>query len=112
MLNEKVAIVTGAISGICLEIAREFAARGARVIVCSSSSASARKASSLIVKGRAYPEQLNVTEPNDVAHFVRRVRGRHNHIDILVNNAGDIASNDFSFTTGNTIVIDGGTVLL
>jgi len=60
LLKGKVAVITGATRGIGFEIAKEFAARGATVIVCS------RK----------------------------------------------MASEDFSFATGNTIVIDGGTVML
>lgn len=87
MLKGKVAVVTGASKGIGFEIAKEFAARGATVIVCSRKMASAEKSASLI-KGKAYPERLDVTDSAAVAKFMRHVAERHRRIDILVNNAG------------------------
>jgi len=87
VLKGKVAIVTGASKGIGFEIAKEMAARGASVIVCSRKLPSAEKSASLI-KGKAYPEKLDVTDALGVTKFVRHVIERHGHIDILVNNAG------------------------
>lgn len=87
MLKGKVAIVTGASGGIGFEIAKELAARGASVIVCSRKMASAEKSASLI-KGKAYPERLDVTEAPGVTRFMRHVVERHGRVDILVNNAG------------------------
>jgi 3-oxoacyl-[acyl-carrier protein] reductase len=87
LLREKVAIVTGASRGLGFEISREFAEREATVIVCSRNIASAEKSASLI-KGKAYPERLDVTNAHGVAEFVRHIAERHRRIDILVNNAG------------------------
>jgi 3-oxoacyl-[acyl-carrier protein] reductase len=87
LLKGKVAVVTGASRGIGFEIAREFASRGASVIVCSRKTASAEKSASMI-KGKAYPERLDVTDTAGVAKFIRHVAERHGRIDILVNNAG------------------------
>ncbi|HEU4605436.1 MAG TPA: SDR family NAD(P)-dependent oxidoreductase, partial [Nitrososphaera sp.] len=87
MLKGKVAVITGASGGIGFEMAREFAARGATVIVCSRRTASAEKSASLI-RGKAYPERLDVTDPAAVAKFMRHVAERHRRVDILVNNAG------------------------
>jgi len=87
LLNGKVAVVTGATRGIGFEIAKEFATRGASVIMCSRKMASAEKSASLI-KGKVYAEKLDVTNSAGVAGFMRRVLKRHKHIDILVNNAG------------------------
>jgi 3-oxoacyl-[acyl-carrier protein] reductase len=87
LLKGKVAVITGASGGIGFEIAREFAARGATVIVCSRRMASAEKSASLI-KGKAYPERLDVTDPAGVAKFMHHMAERHRRIDILVNNAG------------------------
>ncbi len=87
MLKDKVAIVTGASKGIGFEIAKEFAARGATVIVCSRSMADAEKSAGLI-KGKVYPEQLDVTSQPAVAKFMRHMLERHRRIDILINNAG------------------------
>jgi len=87
LLKGKVAVVTGASRGIGFEIAKEFAARGASVIVCSRKVANAEKSASMI-KGKAYPEKLDVTDAPCVTKFIRHVLERHDHIDILVNNAG------------------------
>jgi 3-oxoacyl-[acyl-carrier protein] reductase len=87
LLKGKVAIVTGASRGIGFEIAKEFAARGASVIVCSRKMASAEKSASLI-KGKAYAERLDVTDAPGVTKFMRHVVERHGRVDILVNNAG------------------------
>ena len=87
MLRGKVAVITGSSGGIGFEMAKEFAARGATVIVCSRKKASAAKSASLI-KGNVHAETLDVTDPDAVAKFIRRVVERHRRVDILVNNAG------------------------
>jgi 3-oxoacyl-[acyl-carrier protein] reductase len=87
LLEGKVAIVTGASRGIGFEMASEFAARGANIIVCSRDMASSKKSAS-IIKGKAFPEQLDIADPSSVAKFMRRVLERHKRVDILVNNAG------------------------
>jgi 3-oxoacyl-[acyl-carrier protein] reductase len=87
LLKGKVAIVTGASKGIGFEIAKEMAGRGASVIVCSRKTASAEKSASLI-KGKTYPERLDVTDAPGVTKFMRHVVERHGRVDILVNNAG------------------------
>jgi 3-oxoacyl-[acyl-carrier protein] reductase len=87
LLEGKVAIVTGASRGIGFEMASEFATRGANVIVCSRDMASSKKSAS-IIKGKAFPEQLDIADPSSVAKFMRRVLERHKRVDILVNNAG------------------------
>lgn len=87
LLEGKVAIVTGASRGIGFEMASEFAARGANVIVCSRDMASSKKSAG-IIKGKAFPEQLDIADPSSVAKFMRRVLERHKRVDILVNNAG------------------------
>lgn len=87
MLKGRVAVVTGASRGIGFEIAKEYAARGATVIVCSRKMASAEKSASMI-KGKAYPARLDVTDAPGVTRFMRHVVERHGRVDILVNNAG------------------------
>lgn len=87
MLKGKVAVVTGASKGIGFEIAREFAERGASVILCSRKLLAAQKAADLI-HGGALPEQLDITDAASVKKFVARTKERHGRIDILANNAG------------------------
>lgn len=87
MLKGKVAVVTGASKGIGFEIAKELAARGASVIVCSRKLPNAEESASLI-KGKAYPEKLDVTDAPGVTKFMQHIVERHGRVDILVNNAG------------------------
>ncbi|MGI0035621.1 MAG: SDR family NAD(P)-dependent oxidoreductase [Nitrososphaera sp.] len=87
MLRGKVAVVTGASRGIGFEIAREIAARGAQVVLCSRKLASTQKAARMI-KGKTYPEQLDITSADSVKKFVSRIMKKYGQVDILVNNAG------------------------
>jgi 3-oxoacyl-[acyl-carrier protein] reductase len=87
LLKDKVAIVSGASRGLGLEISKKFAERGATVIMCSRSMASAENSASQI-KGKTYPERLDVTNAQGIADFMLHVAERHKHIDILINNAG------------------------
>lgn len=81
------AVVTGASRGIGFEIAKEFALRGASVVICSRSRSNAESSAALI-QGKVYAEQLDVTNMQAVTKFTRRVLDKHKHIDVLVNNAG------------------------
>jgi 3-oxoacyl-[acyl-carrier protein] reductase len=77
-LEGKIAIVTGAASGIGRAIADLFAAEGAHVIGVDLNEAGGR-AQSLIV---------DIAQPAEVAGMVEQVVKEHGQIDILVNNAG------------------------
>lgn len=87
MLKGKVAVVTGATKGIGFATAKELAARGATVIVCSRDFASAQKAAKRIGK-RARPASLDIASAKSVSSFVKKVVSDNGMIDILVNNAG------------------------
>ncbi|MEU6714046.1 SDR family NAD(P)-dependent oxidoreductase [Nonomuraea sp. NPDC046802] len=85
-----VAVVTGATSGIGLEIATRLTRRGAAVFVC------ARQAENVAAVVKDLKEQgfevdgttCDVSRPDEIRAFVQTVRGRYGAIDILVNNAG------------------------
>lgn len=87
MLKGRVAVVTGATRGIGFAAAKELAARGATVIVCSRDLESAEKAARRMGK-KAYGAALDVASAKSVSGFVKKVAARHGRIDILVNNAG------------------------
>lgn len=82
----KVALVTGASSGLGENFARCLAARGAVVVAC------ARRVDRLeaLVRegGAAHAVALDVTDPASVDAAVRRAADLAGPIDILVNNAG------------------------
>jgi 3-oxoacyl-[acyl-carrier protein] reductase len=87
VLKGKIAIFTGASRGIGFQISKEFAERGATVIMCSRSKARAENSAGLI-NGVTHSEKLDVTNAQGVGEFVRHIAGTHKHIDILINNAG------------------------
>jgi NAD(P)-dependent dehydrogenase (short-subunit alcohol dehydrogenase family) len=87
LLNGKVALVTGASKGIGFEIAREFAKRGARVVLCSRKKSAAQRAADLI-HGVVLAEQLDITDAASVRKLVASVKERYGRVDILANNAG------------------------
>jgi short-subunit dehydrogenase len=86
----KVALITGASSGIGAAIARELARRGyALVLAARSVGALERLAAELSRAGApALPVPTDVTRPADIERLVRVALARFERIDVLVNNAG------------------------
>ena len=88
-LTRKVAVVTGAGSGIGAAIAALFARQGARVVVLDvNESAGAVAAAIASTGGSAMAQRCNVAEPDEVSRAFRDVAAQFGRIDILVNNAG------------------------
>lgn len=92
MLNEKVAVVTGASRGIGAAIADKFASQGAAVAILdigNLDAADALKAeltSKYGVKAEVY--QCDVTNSEQCTGIVKNIVSEFGKIDILVNNAG------------------------
>lgn len=89
--RDKVAIVTGATSGIGLACAKRFAAEGARVVVASRrADAVARVAKELLAAGA--PDALgvacDVSDERQVDRVVAATLDRFRRLDVVVNNAG------------------------
>ncbi|THD61268.1 3-hydroxybutyrate dehydrogenase [Phenylobacterium sp.] len=89
-LSNKVAIVTGAASGIGKEIAREFLAQGARIAIADlNAEQAAAAAKELDPSGeKAFSVGMNVTDEAQVEAGVDAIAGHFGQIDILVSNAG------------------------
>ncbi len=85
-LAGRVALVTGAASGIGAAIATAFAAKGALVAVADMNADAAMAQAALLAGARAYA--CNVTDPASVAQTVAGVLADFGRIDILVNSAG------------------------
>jgi 3-oxoacyl-[acyl-carrier protein] reductase len=90
-LEGNVAVITGASKGIGAEIAKQFAAEGAAVVVnYSSSKSDADKVVDEIAKrgGRAIAVQGNVGNRKDVERLFAETKKAFGRLDVLVNNAG------------------------
>jgi NAD(P)-dependent dehydrogenase (short-subunit alcohol dehydrogenase family) len=89
-LTDKVAVVTGAGSGIGRAIARLFARQGALAVVLDQDERAAGDAVEAIrAEGhRAAALACDVTDAAGVRRVFGEVEARHGRIDILVNNAG------------------------
>ncbi|GAB3094153.1 SDR family oxidoreductase [Lysobacter terrae] len=78
-LQNKIAIVTGAASGIGAATARLFAEHGAKVIGLDRNPSTVAGTQHLLV---------DVTDADGIAAAARQVLDEHGRIDVLVNNAG------------------------
>jgi 3-hydroxybutyrate dehydrogenase len=89
-LNDQVAIVTGAASGLGKAIAKRFAAAGARVAIADLDAAAAQASAREIDANpaRAFGVAMDVTDENAVNAGVAHVVERFGGVDILVSNAG------------------------
>jgi 3-hydroxybutyrate dehydrogenase len=86
----KVAIVTGAASGIGKEIAHHFAREGAHVAIADLNMAAAEKAAGELesARGAAMGIEMDVANEAQVQRGVDEVAKKFGRIDILVSNAG------------------------
>ncbi|WP_367605720.1 3-hydroxybutyrate dehydrogenase [Legionella sp. W05-934-2] len=90
LLNNKIAIVTGAASGIGKEIALEYAKAGASVAIADLNLEQAQAAADEIKKigGQAMAVAMDVTNEEQVNTGVNKIIEQYGAIDILVSNAG------------------------
>jgi 3-hydroxybutyrate dehydrogenase len=88
-LKDKVAIVTGAASGIGKEIAKTFAREGARVVIADlNQQAADATATELGGAGKALGVAMDVTNEQQVDAGVARAVQQFGKVDVLVSNAG------------------------
>lgn len=94
--DSRVAIVTGATSGLGLETATELARRGARVVLTARSAAKGEAALArlrdLVPDATAEVAELDLTRLASVRDFADRTAQRLPRLDLLVNNAGVMAT--------------------
>lgn len=86
-LTSKIAVVTGAGSGIGRAIAQQLAAEGATVVV-SDINAETAKETAAGLGNNSIGLRTDVTSRDSVDEMVAAVTGEFGRIDILVNNAG------------------------
>jgi NAD(P)-dependent dehydrogenase (short-subunit alcohol dehydrogenase family) len=84
-LEDRIAIITGAASGIGQGMAELFAAEGAKLVVADLQDEAGLKLADAL--GGTYLH-CDVTDPASVEGMIQGTVDRHGRIDILVNNAG------------------------
>ena len=101
-LDGKVALITGAGSGLGYAMAKCMVAAGAKVVLVGRRQDALEKAASEIGEA-AYPVAFDITRKEEISDFVANIEARVGHVDILVTNAGvhckkpieDTTSDDF-----------------
>ncbi|MEB0137686.1 MULTISPECIES: 3-hydroxybutyrate dehydrogenase [unclassified Undibacterium] len=90
LLKDKVALITGAASGIGKEIALEYARNGAKIVIADMALEAARATATEIEQagGTAMAVAMNVTDENQVDQGVTAAVAAYGGIDILISNAG------------------------
>ena len=86
-LKDKVAVITGAGSGIGRETALLFASEGARVVVADVNDAAGRKVVEELGDQAVYVH-ADVSKPAEAEGMIRAAEERFGRLDVLFNNAG------------------------
>lgn len=94
-IKDRVAIVTGAASGIGFGIASRFARHGAKIVIVDVNDAAAQSAANKIREqgGDVFAIGCDVTNSEDVNGMINDVLSREGRIDILINNVGVVRDN-------------------
>src|SRR4051812_7158655 len=87
--ERKLAIVTGGNRGLGLEVCRQLAQKGYRVVLTARDHEQAKRAAaSLAGVGAVQAAQLDVSDAESVQAFAERARAELGPLAALVNNAG------------------------
>jgi NAD(P)-dependent dehydrogenase (short-subunit alcohol dehydrogenase family) len=95
-LANKIAVITGAGSGMGKAMAEIFSAEGAQLVLADISGKQEEVAAAINAaagaaganQGRAVPVHCNVSSEEDVANMIRTAEAEFGRLDVLCNNAG------------------------
>ncbi len=99
-LKTKTVLVTGASRGIGAEMAKQFAAKGCRVILVARSQPELQSLAEDI-GGEAYV--VDLLDYQQIEEFSRQIHLKFGSIDVLVNNAGVDSTGDFLSTASHVL---------
>jgi NAD(P)-dependent dehydrogenase (short-subunit alcohol dehydrogenase family) len=111
-LTGRVAVVTGAASGIGAASATELASRGARVVVADVNEGGAKDVADAIVAsgGEAVAQQVELAEESSIVNLIEATVRTFGGVDILHNNAAasgpEVMGRDFDVLTMDVAVWD------
>lgn len=90
MAQSRIALVTGGNKGIGLEIARQLAQAGLRVIIGARDASKASTALADLARDGVVVESiaLDLLDHITISDAASQIEKRHGHLDVLVNNAG------------------------
>ncbi len=88
-LENTVALITGASRGLGLEIAREYAARGAKLMIAARG-AEALESAARALRESTEVEALALDVSQDAERLVDAAVSRFGRVDVLVNNASEL----------------------
>ena len=109
LLDQKIAVVTGANRGLGKAVALRFAEEGAHVILTGRNEEGLLRVKQLIEEkgGVADVFPVDVTDPVAVADIASKIDQRYGRVDVLVNNAGisvEQPLNEMSIDTWKLII--------
>lgn len=89
-MKNKVVIITGASSGIGLALAKEYASRGAKVVMAARQLEKMENAAYELKQANydVHPVQTDVTSQDSCENLINQALEQYGKIDILINNAG------------------------
>ena len=87
-LDGKVIIITGAGSGIGRALAREMAAVGAKVVVCTDLNSESAEETAKMIGPAATSAALDVADEHAIAALVKQTEESFGSVDVFVSNAG------------------------
>lgn len=90
MFQNKVVFITGGANGIGFQIAKDFAAQGAAVIIGDLSEAQLQKAHSTLAQAGLVADGIlcDVTQEEQIKQAFDFIMQKYGRLDVLVNNAG------------------------